>query len=144
MDDESGSEQAPAGWYADSNMANTQRYWDGKSWTDDVAPLGASQQPASSKPEQQSQLVTVGILAASIVGVIMAMQSASLLTGTGTQWTGTAIAGAAACATFVLRKSIPTWLRIVAVIATLLAIANVIYLENQLDEKRQELTEFSP
>jgi len=35
-------------------------------------------------------------------------------------------------------------LRIVAVIAALLAIANVIYLENQLDEKRQELTEFSP
>lgn len=30
-----------AGWYADPNMAGTQRYWDGDAWTDHVAPAGS-------------------------------------------------------------------------------------------------------
>ena len=29
---------APAGWYPDPEMADTDRYFDGESWTDDVAP----------------------------------------------------------------------------------------------------------
>lgn len=32
----------PAGWYPDADMADTQRYWDGQSWTDHVAPLHPS------------------------------------------------------------------------------------------------------
>jgi|SRR6478752_7069821 len=31
--------KAPPGWYPDKRMAGTQRYWDGQSWTDKVAPL---------------------------------------------------------------------------------------------------------
>lgn len=121
-------------------MANTQRYWDGQAWTDNVAPTGVSpQRPV--KSDQQSQLVTVGILAASVIGVIMAMQSASLLSGTGTQWTGAAIALAASIATYVLRKTIPSWLRIISVVAALVALASVFYLENQLDERRQEFSQ---
>lgn len=129
-----------AGWYPHPTMASTQRYWDGHAWTEHVAPIGGNQ-AASQAPGrlQQSQLVIVGLLAASIVGAVMALQSASLLTGTGTQWTGAAIALAAGVASYVLRKSIPGWLRVVSVIAALLALANVVYLEQQLEERRQDI-----
>src|SRR5690349_5833156 len=100
----------PAGWYQDPAMADTLRYWDGQTWTDHIAPKGASpERPGLSG--QQNQLATVALMAASVIGAIMAMQSASLLTGTGTQWTGAAIAIAAGIASYVLRKSIPAWLR---------------------------------
>ena len=123
-------------------MASTQRYWDGNAWTDHIAPMNAPPQPT--EQTQQSPLVVVGILAASIIGLIMAMQSASLLTGTGTLWTGVAIASAAGVATFLLRRSIPTWLRVISVIAALLALANVLYVEDQLDQKRQEINQILP
>jgi hypothetical protein len=135
---------APAGWYAHPSMVNTKRYWDGQGWTDHITPVGALPQSAPQRPresQQQAQLVTVALLAASVVGAIMALQSASLLTGTGTQWTGAAIAIAAGIASYVLRKSIPGWLRAVCVVAAVLALANVIYLEQQLEEKRSDLHE---
>ena len=125
-------------------MASTQRYWDGQVWTDHIAPVGALPQASPKRPresQQQPQLIVVALLAASVVGAIMAMQGASLLTGTGTQWTGAAIAIAAGIASYVLRKSIPGWLRVICVVAALLALVNVIYLEQQLDEKRQDLSE---
>lgn len=125
-------------------MASTQRYWDGQEWTDHIAPVSALPRAGlqrSDESQQQSQLVTVALLAASVIGVIMALQGASLLTGTGTQWTGAAIAIAAGIASYVLRKSIPGWLRAVCVVAALLALGNVVYLEQQLDEKRQDLSE---
>lgn len=42
MDGDTGAQAseptAPAGWYADPTMVGTQRYWDGSSWSDHVAP----------------------------------------------------------------------------------------------------------
>lgn len=32
-------QQTPAGWYADPNMVDTQRYWDGVQWSDQVRPM---------------------------------------------------------------------------------------------------------
>ena len=100
-------------------MAGTQRYWDGANWSDHIAPMA----PKAPKAGQQSQLV-----------------SASLITGTGTLWTGVAIACGASIATWVLRKTVPTWVRVVAVLAAVVGIVNVVSVENQLDEKRQEIT----
>jgi hypothetical protein len=135
--------KAPPGWYPHPSMVDTRRYWDGEAWTDAIAPVDAHPVTPGTTP-QQSQLAVVGILAASIIGVIMAMQSASLLTGTGTQWTGAAIALAAGCATYVLRRSIPTWLRIISVVAAIFALANVLYLESQLEQKREEINQILP
>lgn len=143
MSDGTESKNAPPGWYPHPSMAGTRRYWDGQVWTDHIAPMDAPA-PASARAHQQSQLVTVCVLAGSIVGLIMALQSASLLTGTGTQWTGAGIATAAGAVTYVLRRSIPTWLRVVSVLAALLAVANVVYLENQLDQKREEINQILP
>lgn len=43
------NEQRPApGWYPHPSMAQTQRYWDGEHWTDQVAPAPAPQPPTMS------------------------------------------------------------------------------------------------
>ena len=38
----------PPGWYPDPEPPATQRYWDGKSWTDQRAPLPTSRAPSVS------------------------------------------------------------------------------------------------
>jgi hypothetical protein len=43
-----GTETAPPGWYADRTMVNTQRYWDGSSWTDLARPMVDTPDPRSS------------------------------------------------------------------------------------------------
>jgi hypothetical protein len=116
-------------------MPGTQRYWDGSDWTEHVAPWT----PPASKTGHQSQVLIAILLAASVIGLVMAMQSASLLTGTGTLWTGVAIAGGASIATWALRASIPTWVRVVAVVAAVIALVNVLYVEQQLEDTRQEI-----
>ena len=135
--------QAVPGWYPHPEMIDTQRYWDGSAWTDHIAPMG-SKSAGDQRSAPSSQAYVVVVLAGAAIGVIMAMQSASLLTGTGTQWTGVAIAAAAAIIARVVRGSIPTWVRVVAVLAALVALANVLYLENQLDQKRQEIQQILP
>jgi hypothetical protein len=117
-------------------MAGTQRYWDGVKWTDNVAPMPPAE--PQQRKNQQSQLLIAAVLAGAVIGLIMAMQSASLLTGTGTIWTGVAIASGAAIVTWVV-KGLPTWVRVVCIIAAALAIINAIFVESQLEEKRQEI-----
>lgn len=135
--------QAAPGWYPHPEMIDTQRYWDGGAWTDHIAPIG-SKSARGEGGTSGSQAYVVLVLAGAAIGLIMAMQSASLLTGTSTQWTGVAIAVAAGIVSRVVRGSIPKWVRVVAVLAALVAFANVLYLENQLDERRQEIQQILP
>lgn len=130
------------GWYPHPEMTDTQRYSDGNAWTDHIAPMTARLPGKVTTSTSQGYVVLV--LAGTTIGLVMAMQSASLLTGTGTQWTGVAIAVAAGIASRIVRESIPKWVRVVAVLAALVAFANVLYLENQLDEKRQEIQQIRP
>ena len=39
--------QTPAGWYADPNNSQVQRYWDGSQWTDHTSPGAAQRQQAA-------------------------------------------------------------------------------------------------
>lgn len=49
----------PPGWYPDPQMANTVRYWNGRGWTQDAAPMNT---PAAQVPKQDSSaLIAVGI-----------------------------------------------------------------------------------
>lgn len=43
----------PAGWYPDSSMVNTVRYWDGLEWTDDVAPASGKTPLNNSVPQNK-------------------------------------------------------------------------------------------
>lgn len=60
----------PAGWYADPSMSGTQRYWDGSSWSDHVAPLHTNEGKAISQSSDETGLVTAGIITALIIPVI--------------------------------------------------------------------------
>lgn len=67
----------PAGWYAHPEMANTQRYWDGEHWTEQVAP-GA---PAAALSHKSSDaLDTAGWLTAIFVPVVGFVIGCVLLT----------------------------------------------------------------
>jgi Protein of unknown function (DUF2510) len=88
---------AQAGWYPDSHLTGTQRYWDGARWTDHVAPLTTV--PASSKPEK---IEIGGIIMAAllpgiglIVGLIMLIRKRPK--------TGALMIGASILSFFVLR-----------------------------------------
>jgi len=69
---------------------------------------------------------------------VMSMQTVSLMSGSGTVWTGVAIVGGGAAAAFFLRAR--PWVRVVAVIVLALALLNALYIEHQMSEKRSELT----
>jgi hypothetical protein len=43
------SPNVPAGWYADSARPESQRYWDGDNWTDQIAPVAATEATWTSK-----------------------------------------------------------------------------------------------
>lgn len=124
----------PAGWYPDPEMPGTQRYWDGARWSEHVAP---AESPSSGSAPQ---LLIALVLAGAAIGFIMAMQSASLLTGTGVIWTGVAVAVGAAVVAQVV-KAIPTWVRVVCILAAVVAGMNAISVESQLNDRREELNE---
>lgn len=130
--------KASAGWYPHPTMAATRRYWDGEAWTENIAPMDSP--PPAATRQDPSKILGAVVLAAAVVGVIMASQSASLLTGTGTQWTGTAIALGASVIAGLMRRSIQLWIRILVALAAVFALASVIYLEHQLDHQRQEIS----
>ncbi len=51
--------KASAGWYAHPSMADTQRYWDGEKWTDNIAPAvptNISAKTADKKPANEALL----------------------------------------------------------------------------------------
>lgn len=128
----------PAGWYPETE--HTKRYWDGEAWTGAVAPVEAPQdtRPAA---RPQGQLAVLLIVLGAFVGVVMSMQSATLFSGTSTQWTGAALATASGVGAIVLRRSVPKWLVVVAVIAGLIALGSAIYVEIQMQELRNEITD---
>lgn len=63
------------------------------------------------------------------IGLVMSMQTVSLMSGSGTVWTGVAIVGGGAAAAFFLRARL--WVRVVAVIVLALALLNAFYIEHQ-------------
>ncbi|GAB4007158.1 DUF2510 domain-containing protein [Nocardioides ultimimeridianus] len=139
-DDAQGSgDNAPAGWYPHPSMADTQRYWDGQQWTEHIAPQsGDAGTSAAPSKNVQNQLVIAGIVAVAAVGFIMSLQSASLLSGTGTIWTGAALCVGAGIVVQIV-KPMPRWVRVVVAIAAAIAIINAFSMESRLNDKREEL-----
>jgi hypothetical protein len=79
---------APAGWYPDPTMADTRRYWDGKAWTDHIAPGSAAPAPAVAAPtvaapaeidNNNSTLVMVGLATAVFLPLVGFIVGAVLL-----------------------------------------------------------------
>lgn len=127
------NQPSPApGWYPDPSDPSRQIYWDGAVW---VSPHGPFTARASNKGKDVA--VTVGVCVLVAIGLMMSMQSISLMTGTGPIWTGVAVVGAGVAVAFLMRA--PVWVRAVASLVLALSLLNVFYMENQLSEKRDEI-----
>lgn len=59
----------PPGWYPDSKMADTKRYWDGTQWTEQVAPADPPQ--VNINKALLGRLIGAGVLAVLIIGMII-------------------------------------------------------------------------
>lgn len=120
------------GWYPDPLNPGKQIYWDGTSWGQ---PVGVADDTDRSK----QTAVAIGVLVLAGIGVVMSMQSASLLTGTGSIWTGVGIAGAGVAVAYFMRAA--GWVRVVASLMLAFALFNALYMEHQISEKRDEITQ---
>lgn len=83
--------------------------------------------------------IAIGVLVLSVIGLVMSQQTVSLMSGSGQIWTGVALAGAGTAIAFFM--SAPKWARVIAIICVVAGLANAVYIETQLSEKRAELSE---
>lgn len=120
------------GWYPDPFGQAEQRWWDGHQWTPGT-------HGRSSHSRQVGLVAGLGALALAVVGAALAMfTNVSLLTGTGTVWTGAALTIVAAVGALIV-KHVRLGLKVTCVILAVLAIASGVYDEVQLQHKRDQL-----
>ena len=103
-----------------------------------TAPHGADLPGADTSNPSKKTAVAIGVCVLVVVGLVMSMQSVSLITGSGPVWTGVAVVAAGTAVAFFMRAA--KWVRVVAVIVLALSVANGLYIENQLSEKRDEIS----
>jgi hypothetical protein len=126
-----GSPNPQPGWYPDPSNPGKQIHWDGARWGEPV------RVPNDSGKGKKTAVAT-GVCVLVVIGLVMSMQSVSLITGSGPVWTGVGVVAAGTAAAFFLGA--PTWVRAVAAVLLALSLANAFYIENQLSHKRQEVT----
>jgi Protein of unknown function (DUF2510) len=119
------------GWYPDPLNPGKQIYWDGARWGE---PVGVPSDSGKSK----KTAVAIGVCVLVVIGLMMSMQSVSLLTGSSPVWTGVGVVAAGTAVAFFMGAE--TWVRVVAALLLALALVNAFYIENQLSDKRQEIS----
>lgn len=120
------------GWYPDPSGAPRQRYFDGTQWTDACTPLADDAQP------RKKPAIGLGVIVLGVIGLVMSMQSTSLMNGTGSIWLGVVIAAVALAAAFFLGGI--TAVKVAAAILLAIALSSALYMEHQMDEKRNEIS----
>lgn len=90
------------GWYPDPSDPGKRIYWDGTAWST-PAPSEADKSNSGKKAA-----VAIGVCVLVVIGLVMSMQSISLLTGSGPVWTGVAVVAAGTA--FFLRAA--KWVRV--------------------------------
>lgn len=129
------TQQSPApGWYPDPSNPSLQRYWDGSGWR---AP--ESSPPRPTRNNNREAAIGIGVVVLVVIGLVMTMQSVSLMTGSGQIWTGVGMVGAGTALAFFMgaKKTI----RVVAAICLAFALINAFYIESQMNEKRNQISE---
>ena len=101
-------------------------------WTNACTPL------SDDGAARKQTAVSLGVIVLGIVGLVMSMQSTSLLNGTGPIWLGVAIAAVALAAWFFLGGA--TWAKVVASILLAIALFSALYMEHRINEKRNEIS----
>lgn len=118
------------GWYPDPSDPGKRIYWNGSAWSTPT--------PSAESNRGTKAAVAVGVCVLVAIGLVMSMQSVSLITGSGQVWTGVAVVAAGTALAFFLRA--PTWVRVLAALLLAVSLANGLYVEKQLSDKRRELT----
>ena len=132
------------GWYPDPSDPGRQIYWNGTAWSDlpppPTGPASFAPPPpaAGDSSVSRQKAVSIGVSVLAVIGLIMSMQSVSLITGSGPVWTGVAVVGGAVALAFFLRAAVPA--RVVACVLLAIAVANAFYIENEMQKKRDEIT----
>ena len=126
--------QPAPGWYPDPSDPGNRIYWNGSAWSGPASTPSATEN--ANKGKQAA--VAAGVCVLVVIGLVMSMQSVSLLTGSGPVWTGVAVVAAGTAVAFFL--SAAKWVRIVAAVLLALALANAIYIENEMSNKRNEIS----
>jgi multidrug transporter EmrE-like cation transporter len=119
------------GWYPDPLNPGKQIYWDGARW-------GEPADVPTDSSKNKKTAVAIGVCVLAAVGLVMSMQSVSLMTGSGPVWTGVAVVGVATALAFFLGSA--TWVRVVACVVLALSLVNGFYIESQMSDRRDELT----
>jgi len=129
------TQQSPApGWYPDPTDPARNIYWDGTAWSVPKSPTEADKSGMS-----KQTAVAVGVVVLGVIGVAMSMQSASLLTGTGPIWTGVGVAAAGTAVAFLMGAT--NGVRVVAALCLGLSLFSAFYMEKQLSDKRDEISQ---
>lgn len=130
------TQPSPApGWYPDPSDPANQVYWDGNAWS---APRRIAEPVTNESSLGRRTAIAIGVCVLLGIGVVMSMQSASLLTGTGPIWTGVGFVAAGTAVAFFLGAA--KWVRVLAVVLLALSLFNGFYMEKQLSDKRDELS----
>lgn len=132
---------APAapGWYPDPSDPAKQIDWDGTSWVVfGSEPSSAASADADKVNSGKQAAVAAGVCVLVVIGLVMSMQSVSLLTGSGPVWTGVAVVAAGTAVAFFLGAA--KWVRVVAAVLLALALLHAVYIENEMSNKRNEIS----
>jgi hypothetical protein len=128
------TQQSPApGWYPDPSDPGKKIYWNGTAWSGPPPPTDADKSSISKKTA-----VAVGVCVIVAIGVVMSMQSTSLLNGTGPIWTGVGVVAAGTAVAFFMRAS--KWVCVVAALCLAFSLFNAFYMEKQVSDKRNEIS----
>ncbi|MDT5387126.1 MAG: hypothetical protein QOE04_767 [Mycobacterium sp.] len=125
------------GWYPDPSNPAKQIYWDGTAWS------GPALLPAPSDADKSDNAknvaVAIGVCVLVVIGLLMSMQSVSLLSGSGPIWTGVGFVAAGTAVAFFMgaRK----WIRVVAALCLAFSLLNAFYMEKQMSDKRNEISQ---
>jgi Protein of unknown function (DUF2510) len=126
----------PVGWYPDPSDPGRQIYWNGTAWSGPAQPVGVTIPAAanSTKPA-----VAVGVCVLVAIGLVMSMQSVSLLSGSSTVWIGVGFVAAGTAVAFFLGAA--SWVRVIAALCLAFALFSAVYMEKQLSDKRNEISQ---
>jgi multidrug transporter EmrE-like cation transporter len=125
------------GWYSDPWEKARVRWWDGWRWT-------PATQGMNARDRQLATSISIGGAALAVTGAGLALfTDVSLLTGTGTVWTGVAMTLLATVGVMLFRQV--SWgIKILCIVLAVAAVASGIYDEVQLQHRRDEISRIFP
>ena len=125
------------GWYPDPWEKARDRWWDGWRWTPAIHGMNA-------RDRQVATAASVGGVALGVTGAALAaLTNVSFFTGTGTVWTGAAMALVAAVGVMLFRQ-VNVGVKLVCIVLAVVAVASGIYDEVQLQHARDEISRILP